>query len=123
MRVPLLLAGVLAFVACGVHGVIGHVETYQPLMNLALTREVKMTLAVHWHAITAFLFISAIAFVWAGLTKGNGYKPIGVFFGFFYAALSGLTGWFSYYWFGDPLALPQWLLLAPIGLFAFFSAL
>ena len=123
MRFPFLIAGLLSLTAAAVHGLVGHVETYRPFMEIAMAREVKMAVAADWHAMTAFMLISAVAFFWAALTKGAGHRPIGFILGFFYLVFAGIVAWQSYYWFADPLALPQWLLLAPIGFLAFFAAI
>lgn len=121
MRVPFLIAGCLSLAATGVHAVIGHFETFRPFMEMAMAREVKISLAAEWHAMTAFLLASAGALFWAGLTRGTGYKPIGLLLGVIHLVFAGIMAWHSYYWFADPLALPQWLLLAPIGILAFFA--
>ena len=123
MRLPFLIAALLSLAATAVHGLAGHVETYLPFMEIVMAREVKIAVAADWHAMTAFMLVSAVAFLWAALTKGVGYRPIGFIFGFFYLAFAGIVAWHSYYWFADPLVLSQWLLFAPIGFLSFFAAL
>lgn len=122
MRLPFLIAGCLSIAAAGSHGVIGHFETYRPLMELAMAREVKISFTAEWHAMTAFLLISAAALFWAGLTRGTNYRPLGFFIGIIFLAFAGIGAWNSYYWFADLMALPHWLLLAPVGFLAFFAA-
>ncbi|MGI9386851.1 MAG: hypothetical protein ACR2OX_05425, partial [Methyloligellaceae bacterium] len=97
-------------------------ETYRPLMAQAMARNVKISLAADWHTTTAFLLISAVALFWAALTRGTGYRSIGLLLGIVHFSFAAIIAWQSYYWFADPLALPLWLLLAPIGIIAFFAA-
>lgn len=123
MRWLFLLAGILCLATGVFHAVMGGIDTLNPIMASNIDMEVRVSIMAIWHAITALFVLSVIAFFWAfgvGCAKAG---PVGFLLGSFYLVFAGLFAVLSFLWFEDPMVLPQWTLLAPIGLFALTASI
>lgn len=123
MRWLFLLAGVLCLATGGIHAVMGGIDTLNPIMASKTGMEVRVTIMAVWHGLTALFALSVIAFFWAFWVGCAKARPIGLLLGSFYLVFAGLFAALSFLWFEDPMILPQWTLLAPIGLFALIASL
>lgn len=123
MRYLYLVAGFLC-IATGInHVLMGGIDTLNPLMASPLAMEVRVTIMAIWHGITALLVLSVIAFFWAFRAGPTKARPVGILLGAFYIIFATLFAVLSFLWFEDVMILPQWTLLAPIGLFAIIASL
>jgi len=122
MRWLFLIAGILCLATGGIHAILWGIDTLNPVMASKVSMEVRAAIMAIWHAITALFALSAIAFFWAFAAERQKARPVGVLLGFFYLIFAGLFAALSFLWFEDPMILPQWTLLAPIGLFALIAS-
>jgi len=123
MRWFYLLAGLVCLATGGVHAVLGGIDTLNPVMASKVDMTVRAAILVVWHAISLLFGLSALAFFWAFWVGPAKARPIGVLLGLFYLLFAGLFAGLSFLWFEDPMVLPQWTLLAPIGLFALVASI
>jgi len=121
MRWLFLVAGVLCLVTGVLHAVMGGIETLNPIMASKVDMSVRAAIMIIWHAITAMFALSMLAFFWAFAVDRQKARPIGFLLGSFYLIFAGLSAGLSLLWFEDPMVLPQWTLLAPIGIFALIA--
>ena len=122
MRWLYLVAGILCIATGGFHAVMGGIETLNPIMAGKISMEVRAAILATWHAVTALFALSVIAFFWAFAAEHPKARPVGILLGCFYLIFAGLFAGLSFLWFEDPMILPQWTLLAPIGLFALIAS-
>ena len=123
MRWFYLLAGLVCLAMVGVHAVLGGIDTLNPVMASKVDMSVRAAIMAVWHALSLVYGLSALAFFWAFWVGTSRARPIGVLLGVFYILFAGLVGGLSFLWFEDPMVLPQWTLLAPIGLFALIASI
>ncbi len=123
MRWLFLLAGLLCLAVGFIHAVMGGIETLNPVMASAVTMEARVSLLAIWHGLSVFYMLSGGAFFWAFWVDHSKSRPMGFLLGLFYLVFAGIQAALSFQWFGDPMVLPQWTLLAPIGLFAVIASL
>ena len=123
MRYLYLVAGLLSLATGGVHAVMGGTETLNPLMASTLSMEVRVAMLAVWHGVTVVFVLSTLAFFWAFRADQVVARPVGLLLGSFYVLFAGLFSVLSFLWFEDMMILPQWTLLAPIGLFALIASL
>lgn len=116
------LAGLLALGAAGLHAFMGGIGVVKPLMAANMDLNAKLVMLAVWHAITVLFILSAVAFFAALKISRERMRPLGIFLGLFYLLFAGIFAALSYFWFGDVIALPQWTLLAPLGIFALVGA-
>ncbi len=122
MRWFYLFAGLICVAMAGLHAVLGGIETLNPVMASKVELPVRAAILGVWHGLSLLFGLSALAFFWAFWAGPASARPLGVFLGFFYLLLAGLFGGLSFLWFEDPMVLPQWTILAPIGLFALIAS-
>jgi hypothetical protein len=123
MRWALLLAGFLSLLATLVHGAIGYSEAYQPLMAANLDIKAKIMVAVAYHGMTGVLGLASCALIWASRTSGEGWRATGIILGLILFTSGAITAGLGYFWFGDFTTLPNWALMAPAGVLAFFAVI
>ena len=123
MRWLYLVAAILCLATGVMHAFFGGIETLNPMMASTISMEVRVTMMVIWHAITVVFVLSVAALLWAFRAKSTAARPIGLFVGTFYLVFAGLFASLSFFWFEDLMVLPQWTLLAPVGLFAILASI
>ena len=123
MRYLFLLAGLLCLGTLVVHALMGGIETLNPAMASPLALEVRGTIMAVWHGMTLVFILSAIAFFWAFAADRGKSRAVGVLLGCFYVLFGGIFAVLSFLWFEDLTILPQWTLLAPIGIFALIASI
>ena len=123
MRYLYLLAGLICLGTGIVHAVMGGIDTLNPVMASALALEVRVAIMAVWHAMTLIFILSVIALFWAFRADSVRSRPVGILLGSFYVIFAGLFAVLSFLWFEDLMILPQWTLLAPIGLFTLIATL
>jgi hypothetical protein len=122
MRWLFLMAGLLCMVMVGVHAVMGGIDTLNPMMAGTLDMEVRVVLMAVWHGVTVLLVLCTVAFFWAFRAGSEKARSVGILLGMFYVLFAGVFAGLSLVWFEDPMILPQWTLLAPIGLFSLVAS-
>ena len=123
MRYLYLLAGLLCLGMLTVHALMGGIETLNPVMASPLALEIRGAILAIWHGMTLVFILSAIAFFWAFVADRDKSRPVGLLLGCFYVLFAGLFATLSFLWFEDLMILPQWTLLAPIGIFALIASI
>jgi len=122
MRILFLLAGLLCLGTGVVHAVMGGIDILNPVMASTLSLEVRTASMAVWHGVTLIFILSVIAFFWAFAVGCARARPVGILLGTFYLLFAGIFAALSFLWFEDPMVLPQWTLLAPIGLFSLIAS-
>lgn len=123
MRWLFLVAGVLCAATGVLHAVMGGIDTLNPVMASDASMEVRVTIMAVWHTITVLFVLSMVCFFWAFGADHSKVRPVGILLGTFYVLFAAIFAALSFLWFEDPMVLPQWTLLAPIGLFALIASL
>ncbi len=123
MRYLFLLAALLCLGMLVIHVLMGGIETLNPLMASPLALEVRVAILAIWHGMTLFFILSALAFFWAFAVDQVRSRPIGLLLGAFYTVFAAIIASLSFLWFEDLMILPQWTLLAPIGIFALIASI
>ncbi|MCP4934649.1 MAG: hypothetical protein GY927_10700 [bacterium] len=123
MRYLYLLAGLLCIGTLIVHALMGGIETLNPVMASPLVLEIRVAILAIWHGMTLVFILSAMAFFWAFAADRSKSRAVGLLLGCFYALFGGLFATLSFLWFEDLMILPQWTLLAPIGIFALIASI
>ncbi len=123
MRYLFLLAGLLCLGMLIVHALMGGIETLNPVMASPLALEIRVAILAIWHGMSLVFILSAIAFFWAFRTQRAKSRPVGLLLGCFYLLFAGVFATLSFLWFEDLMMLPQWTLLAPIGIFALIASI
>ncbi len=123
MRWLFLMAGVLCLATGALHAVMGGIDTLNPVMASTVPLHVRAAIMAVWHGISLMFLVSALAFFRAFRVQRPKARPVGVLLGLYYLLFAGIFAGLSYVWFEDVMVLPQWTLLAPIGLFALVASL
>ena len=116
-------AALICFITLFVHAFLGGIDTLNPMMSSTIAMEVRVAMMAVWHGLSLFFILSVIAFVWAFRVPLERARPVGLLLGSFYLLFAVVFATLSYVWFEDFMVLPQWTLLAPIGLFALIASL
>ena len=118
MNAWIFTAGALAALTFGVHLFLGQKTVVDPFTKAEMPEDVKATMWVCWHAVSLLLGSFAGLLLWFGWHPPNvglveviawGYIAFGVLF---------LVVTLSKSWPNRLFQLPQWILLAPIGVLA-----
>ena len=114
-----LIAGGINFFAAFIHTIGGQLSLVNPLQDSYLLDQTKAEWLGVWHIVTILLFLTSYLLVKNGLGKTQQKQPeIINFIGVLYISFSVpfiITG-IMY-----KLLAPQWILLLPIGLLAYFG--
>lgn len=122
MRYLYLLAGLLCLGTGIDHALMRGIETLNPVMASTVALEVRVGIMAIWHGMTLIFMLSVLAFFWAFRADRAKSRPIGLLLGCFYVLFAALFAVLSVLWFEDVMILPQWTLLAPIGIFALIAS-
>jgi hypothetical protein len=122
MRWFYLLAALLALASAFMHVVTGGIESLNPVMASKAPLEALVAMNALWHGLTLFYVMSILAFLWTFRADQARGRALGVFLGMFFVLFAALQAGLGYLWFEDAMKLPQWTLLAPIGLFSLLAA-
>lgn len=124
MNAWLIWAGSLAAVVAAVHLILGHVDPVRPLLRSALPEIPKRTLHAVWHLVSVDLVLGALTLLYLGTNDpaGSGLVAaiVAAHFGAYAAVFLVLALQLD-----RPrraLALPQWLLLLPVGILSAIGA-
>lgn len=106
-------SGMFSLVTAAIHVFMGGPEVNAPVQSSdALAPEVRATMAVVWHAITAILVLSGYVKIYAGYSGRM--RSTVVFIAAQYIALTVLFMALGFSRFGSLWALPQWSLFVVI---------
>jgi hypothetical protein len=125
MNRRLLAASLMAAFTTGVHVFMGGADIASPLLESTLAAEPRLTLYAVWHMASITLGLSAIAYFIAGLPRHEqSSRSLVVFvsalwlgFALIFVVIALIqpeNGWL--------LKLPQWVLLAPVGLLGLWGS-
>ena len=111
-----LIAGIINLLTAILHLIGGQLELINPFMKSLLSLQVKSELLGAWHMVTLLLFITSYKLLKAGFgkTADNNASTIKLI-GYSYLLFSLPSLVISIY---SGLFIPQWVLLAPIGIIA-----
>jgi len=122
MRWFFLLAALLSLAVGALHAIMGGIDALNPVMAAKTPMEARVVILVIWHAVSGFFVLSAAAYLWAFSAGSARARPLGVFLGLFNLLFAALFAGLSFLWFEDPMVLPQWTLIAPLGLFSLLGS-
>lgn len=123
-RLRLGAAGIAALTAV-VHLFVGTPEIQAPLLQSALPQEVRLMLLLCWHLVSVALALSALALAWAAAPLRQPVAgPLVAFVGGLWLLFALVAVVLALALVGPPglLVLPQWILLAPVGVLALLGA-
>lgn len=110
------LAALLAVLTAGVHTILGGMDSLMPLLAAGIDPVAEGALHASWHMVGAFLLWSAFAF-WGGGPVARHFAGLWIVSALVFIAVD--------LWQSGPAGLsqnPQWIILGPVGLMAWFSA-
>ena len=109
-------AALLALLTAGVHTILGGLDSLMPLLEAGIDPVAEGALHASWHIVGAFLLWSAFAF-WTGGAIAKHFAGLWIVSAVIFIGVdlwqSGLPGL---------IQNPQWVILGPVGLMAWFSA-
>ncbi|WP_310541154.1 hypothetical protein [Phenylobacterium sp.] len=109
----MMIAGMLSLATAAVHVFLGGPEVHAPVQSSeSLALEVRATMAVVWHGITAVLLLSGATKIYAALS--GRVSAVVVFIAAQYLAFVALFVGYGLAHFGSLWVLPQWTLFAVI---------
>jgi hypothetical protein len=109
-------AALLAMLTAGVHIVAGGMDSLVPMLNAGLDPVAEGAIHASWHIVSAFLLWSAPVF-WKGGETARHFASLWIVLAAIFVAVD--------LWQSGPGGLvqnPQWLVLGPTGLLAWFAA-
>lgn len=109
----MMIAGMLSLVTAAIHVYLGGPEVHAPVQSSeSLASDVRATMAVVWHGITAILLLSGATKIYAARSGRIG--AVVVFIAAQYLAFVALFAGYGLSRFGSLWVLPQWTLFAVI---------
>jgi hypothetical protein len=120
----ILGAGVLAGITSLVHLLAGEKTVVRPFLEVPMDVTVQRTLHACWHLVTFFLVASASTLVYSAFADPVGVRPLVRFIAINYLLFAAifLTLTLCVRWNERWKRLPQWILLAPVGVLALLGA-
>ena len=106
-------AGVLSLLTCLLHVFGGGPEIHVPILNSALSIELKAIVSVIWHWTTALLIINGLALMWAA-KQTEQQAAVTVLVAMQYLAFAALFLFYGIYLLGSVVIMPQWILFLAI---------
>ncbi len=107
MNKLILCAGILSVLTLCAHVFGGGPEIHIPVLESDFSLELKASLSVVWHAVTAVLIINSVALFLAAKSKGAE-KMLVVFVSSQYLAFAALFIFYGITHLGTLLLMPQW---------------
>ncbi len=121
----MIISTILAFLSFFVHTIVGTHEIYNPLFSSTIDEVSLHILYTCWHIVTVTLLILSFGLLWCLKNKGDeSGKTLAIFISILWISfgcvfiiialsMSGISGL---------LALPQWILLIPVGIFGILGS-
>ncbi len=115
MNYWLLSACGLTVLTIGAHVLLGGPEIHTPVLQSALSPDVKAVVSVIWHGITAVMGLSAL---WLGLAITRRHLGAVPFIAAQYFSFSALFLFYGATWLGSAFVFPQWYIFLILGALA-----
>lgn len=114
----LIIAGIINLFTAFLHTIGGQLSLVDPMVASNLNLQVKAELVAAWHLITIVLFASSLVLLKQGFTSSGSRSAVVGSIGYLYT-LFALTFIVVSVVYG--VFAPQWILLLPIGVLAFWG--
>ncbi|MEC5162382.1 MULTISPECIES: hypothetical protein [unclassified Janthinobacterium] len=117
MNRTLFVTALLAALTAALHTFVGTAEIETPLMQSSLPREVALLLYAGWHLVSVALTLSAVSFFAAARSKNASLRSMVTMVSSMWLGFGAVFIVVDLAYAGPAmlLALPQWVLLLPVG--------